>query len=171
MSPTRTAHGMDETSGHRPGPLAWVVIAAGWAVIGVVVAGVLRESERTRPGSWVAWVVGAALVHDLLLLPLVLFVGAGLGRLSRPAWRAPLRAATAVAAILALATWPTVRRYGARSDNSSLLPLDAGRNMVVLVVVLAVAALVAGFVRSRRADPGRDVRIVHPTPDQETRPT
>jgi len=136
---------------HRPGPLAWGVIAAGWVVIGVVVAGVLREADATHPGSWVTWVVGAALVHDLVVLPVVLLVGLGLGRLLRPAWRGPVRAALAVGVMLALATWPTVRRFGARADNPSLLPLDAGRNLVVILSVLAVVAVVAGMVRMARS--------------------
>jgi hypothetical protein len=135
---------------HRPGPLAWLVIAAGWVVIGVVVAGVLREADATHPSSWATWVIGAALVHDLVVLPLVLLVGLGLGQLLRPAWRGPVRAALVIGAVLALATWPTVRRFGARADNPTVLPLAAGRNLVAIVVALAVVAIVAGVVRSRR---------------------
>lgn len=141
----------------RPGPLAWLVIGAGWAVMGVAVAGVFREAEASHPGSWATWVIGAALVHDLVVLPLVLLVGLGLGRLLRPAWRGPVRAALVVGAVLAVATWPTVRRFGARADNPSLLPLAADRNLVVIVVALAAVAVVAGAVRARRSNgPGHD---------------
>ena len=133
---------------HRPGPFAWFVIAIGWVVIGVVIAGVLRESERTHPGSWATWVLGAALVHDLIVLPLVLLVGLGLGQLLRPAWRGPIRAVITVVAVVAVVTWPTVRRFGARSDNPSLLPLDAGRNLAVLALGLAVVALAVAAVRA-----------------------
>jgi hypothetical protein len=135
---------------HRPGPLAWLVIAGGWIVIGVVVAGVLREADATHPRSWATWVIGAALVHDLVVLPLVLLVGLGLGQLLRPAWRGPARAALVIGAVLALATWPTIRRFGARADNPTVLPLPAGRNLVAIVVVLALVAIVAGIVRTRR---------------------
>lgn len=135
---------------HRPGPLAWLVIAAGWGVIGVVVAGVLREADATHPRSWATWVIGAALVHDLVVLPLVLLVGLGLGQLLRPAWRGPVRAALIVGGVLALATWPTIRRFGARADNPTVLPLPAGRNLVGIAAVLALSAIVAGIVRSRR---------------------
>jgi hypothetical protein len=162
----------------RPGPIAWVVIAAGWVVIGVVVAGVLRESDRTHPGSWATWVLGAALVHDLVVLPLVLLTGLALGQLLRPSWRAPIRAALTVAVVLALVSWPTVRRFGARRDNSSILPLDAGRNLVVLVGILAVVALVAGGVRTARRRRAASAATVERGTDghdgldgQEDRPT
>ena len=156
---------------HRPGPFAWVVIATGWIVIGVVIAGVLRESERTHPGSWATWVIGAALVHDLIVLPVVLLVGLGLGRLLRPAWRAPIRAALTVAVVLAVVTWPTVRRFGARPDNPSLLPLDAGRNLAVVAVGLAVGALGFAVLRAGRrgllpSEVGRDTRA--PVTDDPT---
>ena len=134
----------------RPGPIAWVVIAAGWALIGWVVAGVLREADRTHPGSWATWVIGAALVHDLVVLPLVLLVGLGLSNAIPPAWRPPIRAAVTVVVVIGLATWPTVARFGARADNPSILPLPAGRNLVLLAGALLLAALVAGWIRARR---------------------
>ena len=139
-----------------PGRAAWVVIIAGWSLIGWVVAGVLRDADATHPGSWATWVIGAALIHDLVVLPLVLLVGLGLSTLLRPPWRGPLRAALTVVALIAVATWPTVARFGARADNSSILPLAAGRNLVVLgAVVLAVAAVV-GLVRAVRDRSVRD---------------
>jgi hypothetical protein len=141
-----------------PGPVAWVAIVAGWALIGWVVVGVLREADATHPGSWATWVIGAALVHDLVVLPLVLLVGLGLSRVLRPAWRSPLRAALTVLGLIAVATWPTVARFGARADNPSILPLDAGRNLAAIGVALLLAAVVAALVRAASGRSGRTGR-------------
>ena len=152
-APTGPASGTGDRP--RPGPVAWVVVVAGWTLMGWVVAGVLREADATHPGSWATWVIGAALVHDLVVLPAVLLVGLGLSRVLRPAWRAPVRAALAVVAVVAVATWPTVARYGARADNPSILPLDAGRNLVLLGLAVAACVVAAGVVRSLRGRSGR----------------
>ena len=138
----------------RPGVVAWVAIAGGWSLMGWAVAGVLREADRTHPGSWAAWVVGAALVHDLVVLPLVLLVGLVLSGAFPAAWRGPIRAAVTVVAVVGLATWPTVARFGARADNPSILPLPAGRNLAVVAAVVVAVALLGGWIRARRGRSG-----------------
>jgi len=134
----------------RPGPLAWVVIVAGWSLMGWVLAGVLREADRTHPGSWVTWVVGAALVHDLVVLPVVLLVGFGFSAAVTSTTRGPLRAAVTVVVIVGLVSWPTVARFGARSDNPSILPIPAGRNLAILSGAMIVAAFVIAWIRARQ---------------------
>lgn len=133
----------------RPGPFAWAVIALGWVVMVVAVAGAWGDDALRGIGSWVRWIIGAALVHDLLLLPVVLAAGWLLTRVVPRPWRVPLRTALLVGGITALAVWPTARRWGARDDNPSILPLPVARNLAILVVVLLVIALVAGVVAAR----------------------
>lgn len=134
----------------RPGAVAWMFIAAGWVLMGWVVAGVLREADRTHPGSWASWVVGVALVHDLVVLPLVLLVGLGFSGALAPAWRGAVRAAVTIVAVIGLATFPTIARFGARSDNPTILPLPAGRNLAVVGAVLLLVACVVGWIAARR---------------------
>ena len=140
----------------RPGPLAWIVIVAGWVVMGIAVLGAFGDVRLGGVGSWVVWLVGSAVVHDLLVLPIVLGVGWVLTRLVPTPWRVPLRTALVVAAIITLTVWPIARRWGARPDNPSILPLPVGRNLAVLVVALMVTPIGVGAVaawRGRSAGP------------------
>ncbi len=141
LDPHRTA---------RPGPVAWVVIAAGWVVMGVAVVGMYRDPLLGSPGSWATWVVGAAVVHDAVVLPIVVGVGWIVGRVLPSAWRTPWRVVLVVGAVISLVTYPIARRWGARADNPSILPLDVARHLLVLLGILAVAAVVAGILNSIR---------------------
>lgn len=139
-------------SGHvqRPGPVAWLVILVGFGVMGWAVLGVFSEAERTAPVSWFTWLIGGALVHDLIVLPLVLLVGAGFASLGRPGLARSLRWAVAVGAVITVASFPVVARFGARSDNPTVLPLPAGRNLVYIWVGLLAVAVVVGLLWDRR---------------------
>ncbi len=157
---TGTGTGTGEPVGRerlRPGPVAWVFIALGFALMAFSLVGVFREADQADPGNWIPWLVGAAVVHDAVLLPLVVLVGFGFAAIGPPGLRACLRWAVAVGAVVTLATWPVVRRFGANPDDPSELPLPAGRNLVVLWVVLLVGALVVGVaveLRGRRRSAG-----------------
>lgn len=128
----------------RPGPLAWTMIAAGWALVVVAVLGAFVDDHLGGRGSWVVWVVGGALVHDLVVLPLVVGAGWLLTRWVPPPWRGPLRTAAVVAAVVSLTVWPIARRWGARADNPSILPLPVGRNLALLVAAILVVAIGVG---------------------------
>lgn len=138
----------------RPGPLAWVAIAAGWAVMVVAVVGAAGDPRLDGAGSWGAWLIGSAVVHDAVVLPLVLAVGWVLWRACPTDWLVPVRTALVLGGTLTLATWPIARRWGARSDNPSILPLPVARNLAIMWGVLAVLAVTAGavaHVRHRRS--------------------
>lgn len=141
---------MSPAGTRRPGPLAWFVIAVGWAVMGWAVLGVFVDADRTHPGSWFTWVVGLALVHDLVLLPVVALVGGWLLGRAPDRWRGPVRTGLVVAGVVALATFPVVAAFGARPDNPTVLPLPAGRNLVVVVAFVAAASVLGGWWSSRR---------------------
>ena len=139
-------------SGHvrRPGPVAWLVIVAGFVVMGWAVWGVFAESERTAPASWFTWLIGGALVHDLVVLPLVVLVGIGFASMARPGLARCLRWAVAVGAVITVASFPVVARFGERSDNPTVLPLPAGRNLVFIWLGLLAVAVVVGVVWDSR---------------------
>jgi hypothetical protein len=123
--------------------------------MGYGLRGVLVDAASTRPGELGRWLVGGALVHDLVLVPLVLAVGWGVHRLV-PAGptRRVLTWCLATSGVLALVAWPFVRGYGRQASNPSLLARDYARGLVTyIVVVWAVGAfvLLAAAVRSRRA--------------------
>ncbi len=155
---------MSSTSGHdtdlRPGRFAWGVIVVGWALVAVALVGVFDELRGAESGSWARWVLGAALVHDLIVLPLVLVVGWALSRLTPLPWRVPLRTALVMAAVVSLTVFPVTRRWGARSDNPSILPLPAAQNLALVVAALLTCALVAGAVTTWRGAPQQPGRPI-----------
>ncbi|WP_369375056.1 hypothetical protein [Streptomyces sp. cg36] len=130
----------------------YAVGVLGAALMGLGVSLVWAQT----PYDVVVWLVGAVLLHDGLIAPLVLLVGLGVAA-ARPWARGPLRAALVSAGCLTAVALPAVLRPGPR-NNATVLPLDYVRNWLVLLAVVAVAgalALVAARgrarVRARRA--------------------
>ncbi len=166
----------------RPGPVALVVVALGWVTMAIAVRGMWIDPALGSRRSWIVWVLGAAVLHDLVVLPVVVGLGWALGRLVPDAWRLPTRVAVVVGALITAATFPVVSRLGERPDNRSVLPLPAGRNLLVLWGLLALAALLAGAVDARRRvatdatgadgiEPARDARErIEPAPGSERGP-
>jgi multisubunit Na+/H+ antiporter MnhC subunit len=143
--------GREQLVDERPGPFAWMAIVVGWAVMAVAVAGAIGDERLQGLGSWATWIVGAALVHDLVVLPAVLAVGWLLTRWVPTPWRVPMRTALVVAAVLTATVWPIARRWGARADNPSIVPLPVARNLTWIVVALFVTALGLGAVSAARS--------------------
>lgn len=136
----------------RPaGPRFWISAAAGWAVIGWGVAGIFRHSLDTRPANLAKFVVGGALLHDLLIAPVVILAGVLIVRAVPGQVRGPVQAALLVSAVVALFSYPLVRAYGLAANNPTSLPHNYTLNLlVVLGVVWAVTAGVIA-VRLRRS--------------------
>jgi len=142
----------------RHGPLFWGSAAAGWGLILWGVRGALVHHIDTRPALLVRFLLGGALIHDLLLAPAVLLAGVLLAR-SVGRWRAPIQSALFIAATLVLFTYPALRGYGHRLANPTSLPHNYAVNLgivvaVVIVVVLAATAAGAILSASRRRDGG-----------------
>jgi hypothetical protein len=141
--------GLPETTSRR-GLL--IGLALGLPVMGYGLRGAIVDAADTHPSELTRWVIGAALVHDLMVVPVVVATALLVRRfVPRCAWP-PVRAGLAATGILALVGWPFVRGYGADPTNPSLLPRDygAGLTAAIGVVWLAVAAWVAwGYIRAR----------------------
>jgi hypothetical protein len=113
-------------------------IAVGTAgVAGMALGTVLLASPQVGERLAVLWWLGGAvLLHDGVLVPVVLAVGAVLP----PRLRRSARGALITAACLTVVALPVLLRPG-HPANPSLLPLDYRRNLLVaLVAVAAVAA-------------------------------
>ena len=125
------------------GPRFWISAAIGWAVIGWGVYGIFSNSLDTRPANLATFVVGGALLHDLLVAPVVVLAGVLIARAVPARARGPVQAALVISAIVALFAWPLVRAYGLAANNPTSLPHNYGLNLlIVLGVVWAVAAAV-----------------------------
>ena len=140
---------------HKAGAGFWVSAALGWAVIGVGLRGIFDKHLDTRPGQLARFVVGGALIHDLLVAPLVILAAVLLARAVPGRARPFVQAALVVSAVVALFAYPLVRAYGLATNNPTSLPRNYAANLlVVLGVVWAVTAVLAFRrlrVRSRAA--------------------
>ena len=143
--------GLPETTSRR-GLL--IGLALGLPVAGYGLRGAIVDAADTHPPELARWVIGAALLHDLVVVPVAAAVALLLRRVTpRRAWP-PVRAGLAATAILALVGWPFVRGYGDDPTNPSLLPRNycAGLATAIGVVWLVVAAWVAWRYIRARAD-------------------
>lgn len=108
---------------------------------------VLPQSEDVA-----VWLVGALVLHDGLIAPLVLAGGFLIAAV--PA-RGVLRGALIVGGSLVLITLPLLVRPGS-PPNPSALPLPYGRNLLLVLAVVAIAAVVVAVAaRYRPRHPGR----------------
>ena len=151
--------------GHRDGgPVFWITTAIGWSVMAGAVIGALGDRRDAQPTVLARWLVGSALLHDLLWLPIVAIVGAVLARVSRRGRvPAPVRWAIATSAVLALIAWPFVRGYGRNQGNPSLLPRNYARGLVAYIMLtwlLAGLALAIGRWRRDATAPGPGGRVM-----------
>ncbi|MEV7431359.1 hypothetical protein AB0N29_17230 [Nocardioides sp. NPDC092400] len=130
------------------------------AAVGVLLATygawllVSRESDLVDVGTWL---LGGAVLHDALLVPLVLVLGLVASRwLPRPA-RAPAAVGLVVLGSVTLLAVPVLGRFGAREDNPTLLDRDYTAGWLVLAALVAVG-VVAGTIgripRDRRGGRG-----------------
>ncbi len=146
----------------RAGRAPWVGAIVGVPIMGYGLRGVFVDAASTKPAELGRWLVGGALVHDLVLVPLVLVAGWVLHRVVRAGpTRSVLTWCLATSGVLALVAWPFVRGYGRQASNPSLLARDYARGLAVYIaVVWAVGAvvLVAETVRRRRSGPARSGR-------------
>lgn len=134
----------------RPaGARFWITAGVGWAAIGWGVRGIFSHSLDTRPANLAKFVVGGALLHDLLVAPLAILAGVLVARAVRGRARGPVQAALVVSAIVALFSWPLVRAYGLAAHNPTSLPHNYGRNLLVVLGVVWAVAAGAAFLKLR----------------------
>jgi hypothetical protein len=132
------------------GSVFWIGVAAGWAVIGYGVVGLLRNATDTHPLNFLLFFLGSAVAHDLVLAPLVVAVGwLGLRRVP-PAARPAVAAALIVAGSVTLYAYPFVRGYGRDPHNPSLLPNQYGWTLATIIALVAATTALCGWWTARR---------------------
>jgi hypothetical protein len=127
-------------------PARWFVpgLIIGWALISFGAWSALRAGDDANPIALAGLVVGFDLWHDLLIAPLLIGGAWLVTRLVPEPARGPVRAAAAVTVLIGLFSFPLLLRLGRRPTNSSTVPLDYGRNVLILLgLVWAIAGVVA----------------------------
>jgi hypothetical protein len=99
----------------------------------------------------VKWLIGGVVLHDGLLAPATIVVGTVVLRLLNPGrWAAPVVIAGIVLGTVTLAAIPVLGRFGARSDNATLLDRDYLAGWLVFVAVVVGVSLGVTLVRGRQ---------------------
>ncbi|MGP4052823.1 hypothetical protein [Streptomyces sp. 2A115] len=147
---------------------AWLLGIGGWLLV--------TETREDTVPQVLLWLAGAVAVHDGLLVPLVLLVGAALRRPFGSAYGKEdgdgsgvgnghgygvLRGGLVVGGCLTLVALPLLLRQG-QGRNPSALPLDYAANWELLLAVTLAVTLVllpirAPSYRARLARPYRSI--------------
>ncbi|MBY8885926.1 hypothetical protein K7472_13825 [Streptomyces sp. PTM05] len=116
--------------------------------MGVGLSILLTDPYIRDPWDVVRWLVGAVLLHDGVLVPITLAVGALLVPRDGP-WRGPLRAGLFTAACLTVVALPAILTPRPAA-NPTVLPLDYVRDWLVAVGVVAGVTGVVRVLLGRR---------------------
>ena len=138
----------------------WLGLIAGGAIVLFGIAGLVTTTPFSSVVDIGAWVVGADLVHDLILAPAIVLASLLLTRTVALPWRAPLRSALAASAVLTLVAYPALRGTGhdTAPDNATVQPLDYTATLLTaLAVVWGLGAVwMLTIAVRRRGAPRRD---------------
>jgi len=135
-----------ETSSHA-WPF-WVALAGGWSMIGFGIHGIVdRVGGRTNPFGLARLFIGLNVIHDAVVAPLVIVAGVVLGPVLPRRARPVVQGAVIVSAVVALYAYPLVRGYGRIAESPSVLPLNYGHGLAVVLAAIWAVALVIMAVR------------------------
>jgi len=140
---------------HRSNPGFWLSAAVGWAVIAYGVWGLFHHHLDTRPANYARFFIGGALIHDLLVAPVVLLAGIGVSRLVPGRAKAPVQAGLIVSGCVLLYAYPLIRGFGHAAHNPSSLPHNYTLNVAVVLLAVWLVAAVVVLARFRSAAPKR----------------
>lgn len=138
----------------RPGAAFWASAAIGAAIVAFGVRGLLVEEPRGAASAG-RWLVGGALVVDLLVIP----VGAALAAIARrvvppAAWPTAV-AGLFASAVLVIVAAPLVLDLGGVPANPTIRPRAYGSGLLAALAAVWCVAGAIGLVRHRREGRGR----------------
>lgn len=104
------------------------------------------------------WLVGAVIIHDGIVSPLVVAVGWLVSRIVPQRARRYLQAALVTAALVTVIAVPLILREGTQPPSKAILRQHYGANLTVLLSIIAALALCAYAVQvaaDSRRQPGK----------------
>ncbi|MCK9923378.1 hypothetical protein MXD61_16120 [Frankia sp. AgPm24] len=140
-----------------------VAAAAGVAVAGYGIAGLMAHPRATHPVHTLRWLLGGLLGHDVIVAPATAVLGVILSRIVAHPYRAVIQVASFVSASVALVSFPLWSGRVGHPANPSVDPLPYGRNLLIVLAAIwtvAAAVMLRRAVRARRSTdrPGRSPR-------------
>ena len=130
--------------------LRHALIGAGALVMAYAVAGALFDGDVNRVGV-ALFLITLLVLHDGVFLPVVIGVGALIGRFVPARWQSTIRAAALISLAVSVVALPFVLGFGRSPDNPSALPLPYGRGLIVILILVWIASLGARKGMERRA--------------------
>lgn len=125
------------------------LLAFGLAFLALGAVVLLRDVEPTKYVGIAVWFLGALIIHDGIIAPIVFGIGLIMRRANR---RIPfgvliiVQAALVLGAIVTGIVVPEILKKGIGTANSTLLPLDYSANLVgFYAVLLVLTAAAIGF--------------------------
>jgi len=132
-----------------------VLIGLGALVMAYAGYGILTDAD-VNPVGVAVFLAAVLVVDDGVVLPVVIAVGAVIGRLVPSRDRATVRVAALCTAAVTAVALPLVLGYGQSADNPSALPLRYGRGLIVVLAAIWIGGLVVIAVRRIRKHLERD---------------
>ena len=130
----------------------WPLALVGWTVIAYGGRGLFRQHRSTNPTATLRLGLGLDLVHDLVVVPIVLALGAVLVRVLPQRWRAPVTVGLILSATTALYAYPFVRGFGRSPTTPSRLPNNYATGLAsVLAGIWLAVAIGAALIEWQRA--------------------
>lgn len=123
-----------------------VLGAVGVGAIGYGVVRLLLDPGQSSPVGLAVWLAVALVVHDSVLVPVVMTVGALLTALVPGRARRPLQWWLVSSAMVGAVTLPLIYRRGSQTASKSLLLQNYAGHLLLVVGLLA---LVAGLAYAR----------------------
>jgi hypothetical protein len=115
------------------------------------------------------WLVGALVIHDGILSPVVVGVGWAIARVVRPRARRYLQVALIMAALVTVIAIPMIYRQDSQPRAKSMLLQNFGLNLTLLIGLIAALSLLAYAVRVARDHSGqRPSAAGAPPPDDSS---
>jgi hypothetical protein len=142
--------------------------AAGVGLLGYGIVRIFTDAKDTKPAALLRWLVGALLVHDLLIAPVVLGIGWLLTRFVPPRARRYLQAGLICGGLVSAYGVLLIWRQGKAAASLALLRQDYLRNLLIVLAIVAAGCLIGYLVdRLRTAQPLRpNWRNTRPPVDQ-----
>jgi uncharacterized membrane protein YeaQ/YmgE (transglycosylase-associated protein family) len=131
------------------------LVAGGGLVMAYALVGAVSGGQVNLIGVPI-FLVAMLILHDGIFLPVVLGVGALVGRFVPERWRGVVRFAGIVSLAVIVIGAPLVAGFGRAADNDSLLPRAYGKGLLlILILVWGLSLLIRkGMERRRRAGNG-----------------
>lgn len=129
-------------------------------IAGILLAlfGVFRLLTQIPPSALVIlalWLVGALVIHDGILSPVVVGVGWAVSRFIPPRARRYLQGALIMAALVTVIAIPMIYRQDSQPRSKSMLLQNFGLNLSLLIGIIAALSLLAYAVRVARDQSGK----------------